>query len=80
MRVLDFATELVREIFEGNQSFKEGTPKGDVLLALLKRLRPVLRKIDLKGWDGKKADLYDILKNSAGNYDIDDYNAVLEIK
>ena len=80
VRVLDFATELVREIFEGNQSFKEGTPKGDVLLALLKRLRPVLRKIDLKGWDGKKADLYDILKNSAGNYGIDDYNAVLEIK
>lgn len=78
MRVLDFATELVRGIFEGNQSFKEGTPKGDVFLALLKRLNPVLKRIDLKGWDGKKADLYDILKNSAGNYGIDDYNAVLE--
>lgn len=78
IRVLDFATELVRGIFEGNQSFKEGTPKGDVFLALLKRLNPVLKRIDLKGWDGKKADLYDILKNSAGNYGIDDYNAVLE--
>ncbi len=78
IRVLDFATELVRGIFEGNQSFKEGTPKGDVFLALLKRLSPVLKRIDLKGWDGKKADLYDILKNTAGNYGIDDYNAVLE--
>jgi len=78
MRVLDFATELVRGIFEGNQSFKEGTAKGDVFLALLKRIRPILKKLDLKGWDGKKADLYDILKNSAGNYDIDDYNAVLK--
>ncbi len=79
VRVLDFATRLVREIFEGNQSFKDGTPEGDVFLALLKRLRPVLRKLELKGWDGKKADLYDILKNSAGNYGIDDYNAVLDI-
>ena len=30
--------------------------------------------------NGKKADLYDILKNSAGNYGIDDYNATLIIK
>lgn len=80
MRVLDFATELVRGVFEGNQTFKEGTAKGDAFLALLKRLKPIIRKIDLKGWDGKKADLYDILKNSAGNYGIDDYNAVLELK
>ena len=78
IRVLDFATELVREVFEGNQSFKEGTPKGDVILNLLKRVRPLLKKIDLDGWDGKKADLYEILKHSAGNYGIDDYNAVLE--
>ncbi len=80
MRVLDFATELVREVFEGNQSFIEGTPKGDVFLALIKRFRPLLRKLELKSWDGKKADLYDILKNSAGNYDIDDYNAVLKLQ
>ncbi len=80
MRVLDYATELVRGVFEGNQTFKEGTPKGDVLLALLKRIRPILRKLDLKGWDGKKADLYELLKHSAGNYGIDDYNAVLELK
>ena len=79
VKLLDYATELVRGIFEGNQSFKEGTPKGDVFLALLRRLRPILRKIDLKGWDGKEADLYDILKNTAGNYGIDDYNAVLEL-
>lgn len=79
IRVLDYATELVRGIFEGNQSFREGTAKGDVLLALLKRFRPVLNRIDLKGWDGKKADLYEIIKHSAGNYGIDDYNAVLDI-
>ena len=80
IRVLDYATELVRGIFEGNQTYKEGTPKGDVFVTLLKRIRPILKRIDVKGWDGKKADLYDILKNTAGNYDIDDYNATLILK
>ena len=80
MRVLDYATELVRGAFEGNQTFTEGTPKGDVFLALLKRIRFILKKIDIKGWDGKKADLYEILKNTAGNYGIDDYNATLILK
>ena len=80
IRVLDYATELVRGIFEGNQTFKEGTPKGDVFVALLKRIRPILKKISVKGWDGKPADLYDILRNTAGNYDIDDYNATLILK
>ena len=80
IRVLDYATELVRGIFEGNQTFKEGTPNGDVFVALLKRIRPILKKISVKGWDGKPVDLYDTLKNTAGNYDIDDYNATLILK
>ncbi len=80
MMVTDYAAELVRGAFEGNQTFVEGTPKGDVFLALLKRLRPILKKLDIKGWDGKKADLYDILKNTAGNYGIDDYNAKLTLR
>ena len=80
IRVLDYATELVRGIFEGNQTFKSGTPKGDVFVALLKRIRPILKKISVKGWDGQPADLYEILKNTAGNYDIDDYNATLILK
>ena len=80
IRVLDYATELVRGIFEGNQSFTEGTPKGDVFLALLKRIRPILRKINVKGWDGNNVDLYDVLKNTAGNYGIDDYNATINLK
>lgn len=80
IRVLDYATELVRGAFEGNQTFLEGTPKGDVFVALLKRIRPILKKINVKGWDGKPADLYEILKNTAGNYDIDDYNTTLILK
>lgn len=77
MKVLDYAAELVRHAFEGNQPFVAGTPEGDVFLALLKRIRPILKKIDIKGWDGEKADLAEILKHTAGNYDIDDYNATL---
>lgn len=80
MRALDYARDLVRGCFEGNQKFVEGTPEGDLWLSLLKRLNFVLKKVDVKGWDGKKADLYNLLKNSAGNYDIDDYNATLTIK
>jgi hypothetical protein len=80
MRVLDYAKELVYSAFAGNQTFTEGTPKGDVFLALLKRISFILKKVNVKGWDGKKADLYDILKNTAGNYGIDDYNATIILK
>ncbi len=80
MRALDYATEVVRGVFEGNQTFVEGTPKGDLWLNLLKRSGFIFKKVDIKGWDGKKADLFDLLKNSAGNYDIDDYNATLTLK
>ncbi len=80
MRALDYAAEVVRGAFEGNQTFVEGTPKGDVWLNLLYRLNFIFKKIDIKGWDGKKADIFDLLKNSAGNYDIDDYNATLTLK
>lgn len=76
----NYIAELVRGVFEGNQSFKAGTPKGDVFLNVLKRLNPILKRIHIKTVDGKTADLFDILKNSAGNYDIDDYNAVLKLK
>lgn len=74
-----YLAELVRGVFEGNQTFVEGTPKGDVFISFLKRMNPVFSKINLKTVDGKKADLFDILKNSAGNYGIDDYNAELDL-
>lgn len=80
MRVLDYVKDLVRGVFEGNQSYVEGTPKGDLWLSILRRLSFLFKKLDIKAWDGKKADLYSILKNTAGNYDIDDYNATLTLK
>lgn len=80
MLVKDFAAELVRGAFVGNQQMKEGTPKGDVLLAFLKRINPVLKKISVKNVYGEKVDLYELLKHTAGNYGIDDYNTVLKLK
>lgn len=78
--LLDFVKDLVRGVFEGNQTYKQGTARGDLFLGFLKRVRFILKKVNAKTADGKKADLYELLKNTAGNYDIDDYNAVLTLK
>lgn len=80
MTVKSFAVELVRGVFEGNQTMVEGTPEGDVFNAFLKRINFVLKKIDAKTFDGKKADIADLLRHSAGNYGVDDYNAVLRLR
>ncbi len=78
--LLSYATDIVRHMFEGNQPFVEGTDEGDLFIAFLKRINPILKKISLKNPDGTKADLFDVLKNTAGNYGIDDYNATLILK
>jgi hypothetical protein len=78
--LLSYATDIVRHMFEGNQPFVEGTDEGDLFIAFLKRINPILKKISLKNPDGSKADLFDVLKNTAGNYGIDDYNATLILK
>ncbi len=80
MTVKRFATDLVRGVFEGNQKMVIGTSEGDVFNAALKRLNFILKRINAKTFDGKKADLADLLKHTAGNYGIDDYNAVLKLK
>ena len=80
MTLKRFATDLVRGIFEGNQKMVIGTPEGDVFNAALKRFGFVLRRVNVKTFDGKKADIADLLKHTAGNYGIDDYNAVLKLK
>lgn len=80
MLLKDYIVKLVRNVFAGNQTFKEGTPEGDILLRLLKRFNFLLKKIKLKNIDGNSVDIYDLIKNSAGNYHIDDYNAVIELK
>ena len=74
----DFLIDVVRSVFEGNQPFVEGTPKGDLLLGVFRRLRPLVKT--LKGTDGEPLDFYETMKNTVGNYGTDDYNAVLTLK
>ena len=79
-KVKDFAAELVRMVFEGNMYFAPGTPKGDAFIAFVNRLKPILKKVNAKGFDNQRADIADLLIKSAYNYGIDDYNAVLKLK
>lgn len=76
----NYITKLVRNLFSGNQTFKEGTPEGDVFLNFLSRFNFILKRVNVKNIDGEKVDLFEILKHSAGNYGIDDYNAILKLK
>ncbi len=80
MQLKNFAAELVREAFEGNPSFTEGTPKGDVFIKFLKRIHPFLKKVNVKDYLGNRADICELLKASAGKQEIDDYNAVLTLE
>ena len=80
MLLKDYICKLVRNVFSGNQTFKEGTPEGDAFLNVLNRFNFIFKKINLKDNDKNPADLYEILKHSAGNYAIDDDNAVLKLK
>ena len=55
----------------------EGTPGGDTLLRVFRRIGPLVRK--LKGSQGETLDFFETMKNTVGNYGIDDYNAVLTL-
>ena len=76
----ELAIDLVRSIFEGDQPFTEGTPKGDAVMGLFKKLRPILNKINIKTTWGEQADLYEILKHTVGNYGISDNNCSLRLQ
>ena len=74
---VELAVNLVRSIFEGNQPYVEGTPEGDLLLKVFKRLSPFFK--NMKDSQGNHLDFFEIMKHTAGNYGIDDYNATLKL-
>ena len=74
---VDFAVDMVRSVFEGNQPYVEGTPGGDALLKLFKRISPFIK--NFKGAQGETLDFYETMKHTVGNYGIDDYNATLKL-
>lgn len=80
MPFLELAVNIVRYLFEGDQPYVEGTPEGDVILKVFKRLNPVWKILNKKlhGSQGETLDMFEVLKHTAGNYGISDYNAVLK--
>lgn len=80
--LLDLLTEIVRFTFTGNQPYTTDTPEGKTFMKLIGRFKPVLSILNkkLKDNQGESIDLYDMIKNTIGNYGIDDSNAVLKLK
>ncbi len=80
-KFIDLAVDMVRNMFEGDQPFVEGTPEGDTVLRVFKRLKPVFAILNKKlhGAQGEQLDFYDMLKNTLGNYGISDNNAVIRL-
>lgn len=80
MPFIELAVNIVRNLFEGNQPYVEGTPEGDVILKVFKRLNPVWKILNkkLRGSQGEQLDMFEILKHTAGNYGISDYDAKIK--
>ena len=81
-KFIDLVVDIARNAFEGDQPFIEGTPEGDTVLKVFRRLKPVFRILNKKlhGSQGEEIDLYELLKHSLGNYGISDYDATLILK
>ena len=80
-RFIDFVVDIARNAFEGDQPFVEGTPEGDTVLKVFRRLKPVFRILNKKlhGSQGEEIDMYELLKHSVGNYGISDYDATIKL-
>ncbi len=79
---LELMTDVVRNVFCGDQPFTENTPEGKFLLTLVRRFRPLISVLNKKMHDSQGADidLFEMIKHSLGNYGISDYDAVLKLK
>ncbi len=79
---LETMLSIVRYAFYGDQPYTEDTPVGETFLKILKRLKPLFKVLNKKlhGSQGEEIDLYELLKHSAGNYGISDFDATLKLK
>lgn len=80
--LLDLFTDIIRNVFCGNQPYTEDTPEGKTLLSIFKRLSPLFGILNKKLHDsqGNSVDMYELLKHTIGNYGIDDNNAVINLE
>lgn len=82
MPLIDLLAAIVRNLFCGNQPYTDRTPEGRTLLKVFGRMKPLFSVLNkkLKDSQGNSIDMFEMLKHSAGNYGIDDYDAVLKLK
>lgn len=67
-RLIDFAGETGRMIFEGDQTYIEGTPEFEAISKALKRLGFILKKAKAKMKNNdEEIKLYDMIINTIGN-------------
>lgn len=77
-----FAGEIARDIFLGDQPYTQGTPEYDAVARVLKRFRPIIKKVEKKlTKDGIKPDLTKMVLNTIGNNKgWSDNDAVISLK
>lgn len=76
----DFAVDLVRQIFEGDVPYVEGTPEREFTKSVLARLKPIMKIINKKvKVNGKNVDMTQIILESMGSPDSCDNEAVFTI-
>ena len=74
--------DLARDVFTGDQPYTEGTPVYDAVTRVLKRFKPIIKKVEKKlTKDGITPDLSEMLINTIGNNKgWSDNNAVIKLK
>lgn len=66
-KITDFASEIGISIFAGDMPYKEGNPKGELIIKALKRLKPVIKFAERKlAKGGEPLDLTQMLLASVG--------------
>lgn len=81
MLARDFAVEIVRNIFIGNEPYVKGTPTYDAVEKALCRIKPVLRIAEKKlgGKNPLLTDIKSFVLNSIGDDEQRDYEATIKI-
>ena len=76
----DFAVDLVRQVFEGDVPYVEGTPEREFAKSALARLKPILKLVNKKvKVNGKPADIAEMILGSMGSTDSCDNEAKFRI-
>ena len=79
--VKDLSVEIVRNMFEGDAPYIEGTPVHTLLMKILKRFRPIVRLLEKKlgAKHAALSDIPDFVATLIGNAGLPDNDAVIQL-